>query len=40
VSDWPLDDSQLVIAVIQDLVLVVSVMTASRKARVTRVNQR
>ena len=37
-SDWPLDDSQLVIAVIQGLVLVVSVMTAFRKARVTRVN--
>ena len=32
-SDWPLDDSQLVIAVIQGLVLVVSVMTAFRKAR-------
>ena len=35
-SDWPLDDSQLVIG----HVLVVSVMTAFRKARVTRVNQR
>ena len=39
-SDWPLDDSQLVIAVIQGLVLVASVMTAFRKARVTGVNQR
>jgi uncharacterized membrane protein (DUF106 family) len=36
VSDWPLNDSQIVTAIILGLVVVGLIVTAFRKARVTR----
>jgi len=36
VSDWPLNDSQIVTAIILGIMLVVLIVTAFRKTRVTR----